>query len=46
MWFKQKAARNKQSTHVDNCQSQLASIHSNGVELALPELLLYQNKTA
>lgn len=46
MWFKQKIAKNKQSSSTTNCQMQLASIKSNGVELAMPELLHYQNKTA
>jgi len=46
MWFKEKITSNKQSASVNNCQSQLASIHSNGVELAMAELLHYQNKTA
>ncbi len=46
MWFKQKTASSKKNISADNCQSQLASIHSNGIELAMPELLHYQNKTA
>ncbi len=46
MWFKQKTTRNKQGVSANNCQHQLASIHSNGVELAMAELLHYQNKTA
>lgn len=46
MWFKQKTVSNKQETLLSTCQSQLASVHSNGVELAMPELLHYQNKTA
>lgn len=46
MWFKQKSANNKQSSSTTHCQMQLASIKSNGVELAMPELLHYQNKTA
>mgnify|MGYP000234313552 CR=1 FL=1 len=46
MWFKQKAISNKQSLSANNCQNQLASIHSNGVELVMAELLYYQNKTA
>jgi len=46
MWFKQKIANNKQDDSITNCLVQLASIKSNGVELAMPELLHYQNKTA
>lgn len=46
MWFKQKTINSKQDISANNCQSQLASIHSNGVELAMAELLHYQNKTA
>jgi len=46
MWFKQKTVSNKQDASLHSCQSQLASIHSNGVELAMAELLQYQNKTA
>ncbi|MBL4941227.1 MAG: DUF58 domain-containing protein [Colwellia sp.] len=46
MWFKQKIISNKQSASLNNCQSQLASFNSNGVELAMAELLHYQNKTA
>jgi uncharacterized protein (DUF58 family) len=46
MWFKQKTANNKQESSAAHCQMQLASIKSNGVELAMPELLHYQNKTA
>jgi uncharacterized protein (DUF58 family) len=46
MWFKQKTIRNKQNTSVNNSQTQLATIHSNGVDLAMAELLHYQNKTA
>ena len=46
MWFKQKTINNKQSASLRSCQSQLASIHSNGVELGIAELLQYQNKTA
>lgn len=46
MWFKQKTANNKQGSSTTHCQMQLASIKSNGVELAMPELLHYQNKTA
>ena len=45
MWFKRKNANDKQETSTTDCQVQLASIHSNGVELAMPELLHYQNKT-
>lgn len=46
MWFKQKSTKNKHSSSATNCKIQLASIKSNGVELAMPELLHYQNKTA
>ena len=46
MWFKQKTISNKQSASANSCQIQLASVHSNGVELAMAELLHYQNKTA
>ena len=46
MWFKQKIVSKKQDASLRSCQSQLASIHSNGVELAMAELLQYQNKTA
>lgn len=46
MWFKQNKANNDQDTSATNCQAQLASIKSNGVELAMAELLHYQNKTA
>ena len=46
MWFKQKTVSDKQSASLKNSQTQLASMHSNGVELAMPELLHYQNKTA
>ena len=46
MWFKQKNTNNQQGSSATNCQMQLASINSNGVELAMPELLHYQNKTA
>jgi len=46
MWFKQKTIRNQQKSSLNSCQTQLASIHSNGVELAMQELLQYQNKTA
>lgn len=46
MWFKQKKIRDDQGNTIKNCQHQLASIYSNGVELAMAELLNYQNKTA
>lgn len=46
MWFKEKTVNSKQGSSAINCQVQLASIKSNGVELAMPELLHYQNKTA
>jgi len=46
MWFKQNKANKKQDSSPTNCQVELASINSNGVELAMTELLHYQNKTA
>jgi len=46
MWFKQTAAQQHKAASSNNCQSQLNSIHSNGVELTMAELLHYQNKTA
>jgi uncharacterized protein (DUF58 family) len=46
MWFKQSNSSYKQDTLANNCQLQLASIKSNGVELAMDELFHYQNKTA
>ena len=46
MWFKQKNTNNQQGSSEIDCRMQLASISSNGVELAMPELLHYQNKTA
>ena len=46
MWFKQKTISNKQNIFANSCQSQLASMHSNGVSLDMAELLYYQNKTA
>ena len=46
MWFNQKKSNNKQGSSATHCQVQLASINSNGVDLAMSELLHYQNKTA
>ncbi|MCW8865369.1 MAG: DUF58 domain-containing protein [Colwellia sp.] len=46
MWFKQNTTQQNSINNISNCQSQLASIHSNGIELAMAELLHYQNKTA
>lgn len=46
MWFKQNTTKKSAMSNLSNCQSQLASIYSNGVELAMAELLHYQNKTA
>jgi uncharacterized protein (DUF58 family) len=46
MWFKQKITRNTHDSSINNCQSQLSSIYSDGVQLAMAELLNYQNKTA
>ena len=46
MWFKQKNTNNQKSSAITRCQVQLASFSSNGVDLAMPELLHYQNKTA
>lgn len=45
MWFKRKTINNKEKLSADSCLSQLTAIHSNGVELGMPELLYYQNKT-
>jgi uncharacterized protein (DUF58 family) len=46
MWFTQSKVINKQGYSVEDCQAKLASIKSNGVDLAMAELLHYQNKTA
>lgn len=46
MWFNQKKVSENQNALAANCQAKLASISSNGVELAMAELLHYQNKTA
>ncbi|MGL1958513.1 MAG: DUF58 domain-containing protein [Colwellia sp.] len=47
MWFNRKKQQTtKQEVAIESCQSMLASINSNGVSLAMPELLHYQNKTA
>jgi len=46
MWFKQSRANNQQGSLITDCQMKLASFKSNGVELSMPELLHYQNKTA
>ncbi len=46
MWFKQKTKSKDSEANNSRCQTQLASFQSNGVELAMPELLHYQNKTA
>ena len=46
MWFKQNKISSRQKSSADSCESQLARIHSNGVDLAMAELLYYQNKTA
>jgi len=49
MWFKKTTANNQAATSKNtntNWQTQLASVNSNGVELAMAELLHYQNKTA
>lgn len=45
MWFKQKIINNSEKQSTDSCSSQLTGIHSNGVEIDMPELLYYQNKT-
>jgi len=46
MWFKQKTVSTKQNVSENGYQTQLTSIHSNGVDLVMAELLHYQNKTA
>lgn len=46
MWFKQKTNSQSKQSKQGTYQHQLASIQSNGIELAMPELLHYQNKTA
>lgn len=46
MWFKQKTINSKENLSANSCQTQLAIIQSNGVELEMAELLYYQNKTA
>jgi hypothetical protein len=46
MWFAQTKVISKQSSSATDCQVKLASIKSNGVDLAMAELLHYQNKTA
>jgi len=46
MWFKQNTPASRSTDALETCQAQLASIHSNGVEISMPELLNYQNKTA
>jgi len=46
MWFTQKTKNKNSETKNSFCQTQLASFQSNGVELAMSELLHYQNKTA
>ncbi len=46
MWFKQNTAQKSALENTSNCQVELASIQSNGVELTMAELLYYQNKTA
>lgn len=46
MWFKKQKAIDTQGASAINCQTLLSSVSSNGVELAMAELLHYQNKTA
>jgi uncharacterized protein (DUF58 family) len=46
MWFKQKNTNNQKGSAATRCQVQLASFNSNGIDLAMSELLHYQNKTA
>jgi uncharacterized protein (DUF58 family) len=45
MWFSTKKQQNNNVT-IDSCQAVLESIHSNGVDLSLTELLQYQTKSA
>ncbi len=45
MWFNPLKKKSNESKE-DNCQSMLASIDSNGINLSMKELLLYQSKTA
>jgi len=45
MWFNPLKNKSNHSMH-ENCQSILSSIGSNGINLSMKELLLYQNKTA
>jgi len=46
MWFSTKKQQINDKHTVDSCQTVLDSIHSNGVELSLAELLQYQSKSA
>lgn len=46
MWFKKQKAIDTQGASTTNYQTLLSSVSSNGVELAMAELLHYQNKTA
>lgn len=46
MWFSTKKQQASEQVANDSCQTVLNSIHSNGVELSLAELLQYQTKCA
>jgi len=46
MWFSTKKQQQNNNDTADSCQAMLESIHSNGVELSLAELLQYQTKCA
>lgn len=46
MWFKPKTTKKHSVDNSNLCHSQLISIHSNGIEVSMAELLHYQNKTA
>ncbi len=46
MWFDRQNKQAKNDKAQYSCQQLLASIHSNGIELSMPELIQYQNKSA
>ena len=46
MWFSRKTQKNSNELALDACQAKLNSIHSDGVQLSLAELLQYQTKSA
>jgi len=46
MWFSTKKQQSNDKSVSDSCQTVLDSIHSNGVQLSLAELLQYQTKCA